>query len=324
MMKKISVLMSIYNEDWDEILESISSIINQSYKNIEIILVFDNKERKDFAEIYNQLSQMDNRIHIIVNEQNIGLANSMNIAFSYSTGEYIARMDADDIAMNLRFEKEVNILNQGKVDIVCTSYTMIDENSKQLDCKFNEYSNKELMIKLPYTNTVHHPTVMMTRTIFEKVKGYRNFPCSQDYDMWLRMLEVGARFYIINEPLLKYRIRNNSISISKSLQQSLTIMYIRKLMKERKTNGQDSFSENNYQLFLKKHKLYDEKYITSYNKWKKLKDKIDSMRGQRTIKKHLMKIYLCLNSSYYRMIYFNNLILMVQFKIQSLFNNNIS
>ena len=105
MMKKISVLMTVYKEKENELKESFESIINQTYKNLEIIVVFDYPDepwRIDFIKKYN-----DSRVKIIVNKKNIGLPLSLNKALKYVTGDYIARMDSDDVSTLDRFEKQI-------------------------------------------------------------------------------------------------------------------------------------------------------------------------------------------------------------------------
>ena len=100
--------------------------------------------------------------------------------------------------------------------------------------EYTKYSSNEIIKLLPYQNTIHHPTVMIKKNIIESVKGYRNFPCAQDYDLWLRLFEKNISMGILNKLLIKYRIRKNSISQSKKLKQINTVWYIRKCFWEQK------------------------------------------------------------------------------------------
>lgn len=103
-MKKISVVMSIYNENIDEIKASIDSILNQTYENIEFIIILDNPTRLDINVLLTEYQKNDTRIKVIYNQKNEGLALSLNKGLEIATGEYIARMDSDDISLQDRLK----------------------------------------------------------------------------------------------------------------------------------------------------------------------------------------------------------------------------
>ena len=299
LFKKVSVLMSIYNESLEEIKMAIDSILLQTYQKFEIILISDNINISSEIKVYLKCLEKNPKIKVIYNKKNIGLAQSMNKAFSFSTGEYIARMDADDFSMKERLEQEVNILeNKKEIGLVCSDYTYMDESSKDMNKQCSSFNNKDIIIKLPYLNVIHHPTVMMRRKVFEKSGGYRNFPCAQDYDLWLRMLDNGIKFYIINIPLLKYRIRSSSITSTKTFQQSLTVRYIKKLYIQRKKYGYDSFSEENYINYLKKNHLDDPVYLKKCEKGRAIKIKKDNCDSK--IKKLFLMGRLFFEFDFYR------------------------
>lgn len=255
--KKISVLMSVFNETESEIKEAIESVLNQTYSNLELIIVNDNPFRTELDLFLVDYAANDDRIIIIKNESNLGLALSMNEAFKHASGNYVARMDSDDISELNRFEQEVRIIEQGICDFVFTNYNYINEDSRFLNSGLAELGmikKEEMIYGIIFGSIIHHPTVMFRREIFERVGGYRNFPCAQDQDLWIRMAENGCKFAYIDYVLLHYRIRNNSISQSKRYKQFLTIYYIKLLMRERMRNqGKDSFSVANYNAFIDKH-----------------------------------------------------------------------
>lgn len=270
-MNKISVLMSVYNEEEKDILASVNSIMNQSYQNFEIIIVNDNPNEIKYKNILNKIQKMSDKIKIVNNDKNIGLAKSMNKAFSLSKGEIIARMDSDDISYPKRFEKELEVINNG-FDLVCTRYEYIDENDDLLNKESDYYSSNAIQKILPHANIIHHPTVMFKRKIFETVNGYRNFPCSQDYDLWLRMLENNSKIYMIDEVLLKYRVRCNSITKSNTMKQILTLSYIRNLYNQRKQRSVDNYSIDNYNNYLEKCGLGNRLVEANYYKYKKIEE----------------------------------------------------
>lgn len=268
---ELSVLMSIYNETLKDITEAIDSVLNQTFSNFELLIVDDNPSRTDHKALLEEYKQKDSRIVIIENPKNIGLAMSMNKAAAKASSDILVRMDADDICLPERFDEQYQLLRSNCYDLVCGRFTEIDEES--LDIEANdihpEYkTSEEIAQTLPYKSVIHHPTVMMTREIFERVNGYRDFPCAQDYDLWLRMLDANATFAMTNKTILKYRIRRESISSLKKIKQRLTVEYIRDLYIERLRKGKDCFSKEHYQKYLSKHiknELQDSELIEQGN-----------------------------------------------------------
>lgn len=254
MVTTISVLMSIYNESEKQIRESIESILRQSYQGFEFIIVCDNPSREKEVELILDTYQ-DRRIVLLQNEKNIGLAMSMNRAAEVAKSDVFARMDADDIANETRLEEEYKALIDNKVDVVFTNFTYIDEQSSDIKDKRHSFPSslngmvpsKDIALR---PNLIHHPTVMMRREMFEKVGGYRDFPCAQDSDLWMRMQESGAIFYLLKKTLLKYRINSEGTTQKRYFKQQLTMHYIYSLSIERLVSGQDSFSQRNYDNYL--------------------------------------------------------------------------
>lgn len=255
----LSVLMSVYNETESQIFESVSSILVQTFSEFELIIINDNPQR-DLLLYFKSFH--DERIRFYANTRNIGLAMSMNRAASLAQTNMFARMDADDIAEPNRFEQEIRAIEENNADFVFSSFRRIDENSKLLDTVISDcyYTQKEwskaILLK-PYE--IHHPTVMFKRDIFERVNGYRDFPCSQDVDLWLRMAECGCRFYKINKPLLRYRINKNGVTSRKWFLQKLTVNFIFELGCLRLLRGNDNYSIENYNAYLLRYGIENNK-----------------------------------------------------------------
>jgi len=225
----ISVLMSVYNETVEEISQSIDSILTQSYRHFELIVVVDNPTYTIAIDLLSEYAKLDSRVKIIVNKENIGLAMSMNVAAEVASGEYMLRMDADDICMPDRFQMQYDIINGSKYDLVCGNYDFIDENGEALQQKASVYTDKQISVLLPYRNIIHHPTVIMRAETFRRMGGYRNYKCAQDYDLWLRMKKAGCNFHMMPEKLIKYRVRQASTTLQNRYKQSCTGDYIRSL-----------------------------------------------------------------------------------------------
>ena len=302
---KISVIMSFYNEKEEEITKSINSILNQTYKNWELILICDNPSRLETYNLLKKIYKYEKRIKLSINSQNIGLALSMNKAIEIAVGEYIARMDSDDICILNRFEEQINFMKKNNLDLCCSEFLFIDEEDKIFFKEYTKYSSNEIIKLLPYQNTIHHPTVMIKKNIIESVKGYRNFPCAQDYDLWLRLFEKNISMGILNKPLIKYRIRKNSISQSKKLKQINTGWYIRKCFWERKKNGKDSFTIENYNEYLRKQKVFDSNYNKKFKKDQNFKNKIDLYKKNNKSIYYILIMFLFIRSSFYKKYYIN-------------------
>ena len=146
----VSVLMSIYNERIEWIKQSVESILNQTYKDFEFIIVIDNPEMDlECRKYLEKRTYEDARIKLIWNEKNIGLAQSLNKGIKIAKGEYLARMDADDISLSDRLEMELEYLNKTKCDLVSTNKINIDENDNIIsyDLSIKKDPNKHLLIR---------------------------------------------------------------------------------------------------------------------------------------------------------------------------------
>ncbi len=242
----VSVIMSCYNETEQDLQDSIESILNQTYRNIEFLIVNDNPNNINLKKILNKYRLNDTRIKIINNSFNIGLSKSLNKALSVSSGFYIARMDADDVSYKDRLLKQVTYLETHPYcDLVATNRNDIDESSNIIkECSSIIIPDNIIPIVLKYGSILTHPSIMVKSSILKKLKGYRAFKSAQDYDLWLRMVSLNCKFHIISEPLIKYRIRQNGITNSNFAKMYYESKYIRNLFLQRlNNNGSDSFSD---------------------------------------------------------------------------------
>lgn len=245
-MPKVSVLMSVYNEKFDELQLAVKSVLNQTFKEFEFILVCDNPDNHELKQKLFEIADSDNRVNIVWNKTNIGLALSLNAASEVASGEYLIRMDADDICVLDRFERQIKLIEEGKYDLIWSSYFLIDENGNDIEGTVDEYADNQIAKILPLVNIVHHPTVIMKRSSFEDVGKYRNFPCAQDYDLWLRMLYQGYKMHMMKDKLLYYRVRKCSVTGKRKYQQLCTLDYIRHIYREKIRNGNDIYSYDGY------------------------------------------------------------------------------
>lgn len=288
-MDKISVIMSVYNETANEIKKSIESILNQTYQNLELIIISDNPQNEEIETAVLNHAKNDKRIIYYKNGNNIGLALTLNRALDYAKGEYIARMDADDISVPNRLEKQLSYLkNNPDYGVVGTNKINIDENDNILSYGRDlPASFEETRKSLQYISMVVHPSVMFKKSHILSVGKYRNFPAAQDLDLWLRLIANNVKIGFINEYLIQYRNSTKNISGGSPLKQWLCGKYARKMYKQRISRGGDSFSERELELYLSKNNSVSER-----EKFKKSKIMFDKSRYELRNKNYMKGLYL--------------------------------
>lgn len=232
MKEKVSVLMCVYNEDIPTLKKAIYSITQQTYTNIEFIIVIDNPARKDVIHFLENLKQ-GFPIRYSVNEQNIGLAKSLNIGLLQCSGNYIARMDADDVSELDRIEKQMVLLKNNDFDIVGGYIQLIDKNDniikERKDFPIKSESIREMLL---FRNCIPHPTWIVRKELYQALQGYRNIKAAEDYDFLIRAAKAGAKFGMLTEICLKYRINDNSISRNNLAYQMLIMQAIQNQYKK--------------------------------------------------------------------------------------------
>lgn len=220
---KVTVMMTVYNGE-RYIATTIESILNQTYSDFEYLIVNNGSTDKtvDIIGSYN-----DSRIKLLHNETMLNLAESRNICFQEARGEYLAWIDADDISLPERLEKQVEVMEKyPEVGLCSTDLKCIDEEGAVLGDKgWYQKSPIPLEWKLIWENQIAQPTVMLRKSVVEKhnFRYRQDFPPSEDYDLWCRMALV-THIYRIYDVLLLYRIHSNSTgakNLSKSYKMAL-------------------------------------------------------------------------------------------------------
>ncbi|RLD62356.1 MAG: glycosyltransferase family 2 protein [Bacteroidetes bacterium] len=210
-MTKVSIIMAAYNAE-KYITQSIESLINQTYTDFELILI-DDGSTDETKNIINHFSDNDDRIIPVFNEKNLGLTKNLNKGIALSNGEFIARMDADDISYLTRLEKQVEFLkNNPGIDLVGTASIDIDKNGMELNKRIVPETHQQIVNLLPKANPISHPTVMFRKKSFSKVNFYNvEYKTTQDYELWFRAIGAGLKFYNLQEILLQYRMDDTYI-----------------------------------------------------------------------------------------------------------------
>ena len=197
-----SIVMSVYN-DCTHLEDAINSILNQSFSNFEFIIVDDGSTDPSVSIIrdFN-----DSRIKLFIQEHK-GLPSALNYGILNSTSDLIVRMDADDVSLLDRIEKQVAFMEKNpEIALIGGSATLIDSNSKAIGKRIVPDNEEVILGILPYACPTIHPTLCFMKFLFDRLGGYREiFTYSQDYDLILRIVDSGYRITNIPDILLEYR-----------------------------------------------------------------------------------------------------------------------
>ena len=206
----ISVIMPVYNCE-KYLSDSISSILCQTYGNFEFIIIDDGCSDSSLEQIM-KFAKVDSRIKIISRE-NKGLVASLNEGISLARGEFIARMDADDVALPSRFADQLNYFNSHPdVDILGGQARLIDEKGQLAGLVRKPLKEECIRESLKYRCPLIHATYMVRQEVYRNLNGYRDLLSVEDLDFLIRAHEVGYKIGNLPNEVLLYRI--NSIGMS--------------------------------------------------------------------------------------------------------------
>lgn len=226
-MPKVSVIMPVYNGQ-EFLRETMDSVLNQTFTDFEFIII--NDASKDSTEEIIK-SYEDDRIVYLKNEQNLGVAGALNRGLENAKGEYVARIDADDIAMPERFQKQVEFMDKHPDVGVCGSHIRIfEQDGAERDFKYSEL-DAELRVDMLFNSAFAHPAVMLRKSVLDKNKIFynRDFEKAEDYRMWYDIMRV-SKGYNLQEPLLRYRHHQNQVTKVKVEEQTVAVNKMRKVM----------------------------------------------------------------------------------------------
>lgn len=245
----ISVIMSTYNEE-KYIETSLKSLLNQTFKEFEIIIV-DDASTDNTKQLIQNLQ--DERIRLICNEENQGLTKNLNKALKYVTGKYIARMDGDDIAFPTRFEKQVQYMEKHPETMLVSCYTKSFGDS---DLVFALPDDSEVLkVRMLVRPVYAHPGFMMRRKLIEAGYQYNEeYRTAQDYEFASRVAEK-YKIGLVPEVLLLYRVHKKQISAKAGNQQFDNADKIRKRQLERLGVQLSETEWKNYQDLVKESKV---------------------------------------------------------------------
>lgn len=210
---KITVLLPVYNCEL-YIKTAVESILNQTFTNFELLII-DDASTDATVSILKKFD--DPRIQLIEKPLNSGYTNSLNYGLKIAKGQYIARMDADDISYPERFARQIDYLDNHPDVVVCgTTYKIVDNDKKIILPQDHE----AIKIGLLWGNCVSHPSVMIRKKIVDdfSIRYDTSKEPAEDYDMWVRLLSIG-KLHNLKEILLEYRVYGNQVSRKRAEEQ---------------------------------------------------------------------------------------------------------
>ena len=211
-LPKISVIMPVYNGE-KYLAEAIESVLNQTYSNFELIILND-KSTDSSKAIIQSYQTKDDRIVFIDKTENVGPATLRSEGFDVAKGEFIALLDADDIAMPNRFEKQIHILRNNENIGVCGSwFTTFGEKVSDKIIQHPENHN-QIKVNFLIDCTIGNSTAFFRKNLLEGIRYDKDFVPAEDYHLWSRLI-TKTQFHIIQESLVRYRIHDTNISQTK-------------------------------------------------------------------------------------------------------------
>ena len=208
---KISLIMSVYNGE-DYLSEAIESVLNQTLKEFELIVINDCSSDST-SEILNKYAELDDRVKVHTNEVNLRLPASLNKAMSFAQGKYIARMDADDICLPERLEKQYKFMEENPHIALSSCKFMTLKNgvisSGGCGGKTDKESIKALLL---VTNPILHPGIIAKADVIRTLGYDKNFTCTEDMELWTRFVMAGHDAQIMPEYLMIYRLHDKQIT----------------------------------------------------------------------------------------------------------------
>ena len=211
MKPDISVIMSVYNGE-TYLEEAIESVINQTFKNWELIIIND-CSTDSTGEILSEFASKDERIKVHTNEVNLRLPKSLNKAISLCTGKYIARMDADDICLPDRFEKQFKFMEENRSVALSSCRFMTMKNGVYASGGAGgRCDNNALKARLLVVNPILHPGVIAKAEVMKKLNYDTTLTCTEDLELWTRMVMDNQKIQILPECLMLYRLHDKQIT----------------------------------------------------------------------------------------------------------------
>ncbi len=242
---KISLIMSVYNGE-DYLRDAIESVLNQTFRDFELIVINDCSTDKT-SEILNRFAAQDARVVVHNNEVNLRLPSSLNKAIEKARGKYIARMDADDICLPERLERQYAFMENNPALALssCRFMTLKNGVISAGGCggKCDHESLKALLL---VTNPILHPGIIARADAIRSLGYDKTFTCTEDMELWTRFVMAGHKMEILPEYLMIYRLHDKQITETTLEKQRKEVIAIQKQYYGKLLSGMDEAMEAFY------------------------------------------------------------------------------
>jgi len=299
----VSVVMPVYNSE-RYLREAIESILNQTFKDFEF-LIFDDGSTDRSKEIIKEYVAKDNRIIPFYSDINCGYVVHLNKGIELAKGEFIARMDSDDISLPTRLEKQISRLKEDvSIGIMGSSTIIIDKYGKKNRTDYRETNPDLLRWYTFFYNPFSHPTVIIRKVVFAEVGFYDEDKIpSEDRDLWARVALTQFKFCNLKDPLLLYRMHGDSISdrkkedqnaissevlrnhIQKTIGESVPLQVIPIFKNFHLTNVEIPFSA--HRCAIRVLKKLEKKFLRTYSLSPEIKARVNQMVAERELHLHI-------------------------------------
>lgn len=205
--EKLSVLLPVYNTRSDWLSLAIESVLNQTYRDFELLLLNDGSTNPDTLATLAAFEKADNRVRLVHNPENMGLPKTLNRGLTLARYDWIARMDGDDISEPQRFERQLAYLGRHP-DIAILGTELMAFGDKQEIFHYAE-RHEDIVTAMLWVCSIPHPTVMYRKEVILAAGGYpTDYPNAEDYALWTKIVahHPNVRFAIVPEVLFKYRM----------------------------------------------------------------------------------------------------------------------
>lgn len=219
----ISVILPVYNGG-KHLSEAIESILSQTFKEFELIVIDDGSTDQTLS-ILHDYQIKDTRISVISRE-NKGLIETLNEGVDFARGEWIARMDADDIALPHRFERQLEWLKETHADI-CSSWVQRFGSWDKRVVRLRQ-TDAAIKMEMLFCSPFVHPAVIMRTNLARQLRYDKAWKHAEDYDLWERAAETGCKMTNVPEVLLLYRVHDLQVSSVASVEQHKLTQKIRR------------------------------------------------------------------------------------------------
>lgn len=281
----VSILMCVYIEPIEYVENAVESIVKQTYRNLEIIIIIDNANRKDVVQYLEELN--DIRVHYYINEKNLGLATSLNIGLRVCHGKYIARMDADDIAVPERIEQQYIYIKKNRVDILGGSAYVIDEKGIKIGQIKPPILDKFIQEYIMCGGALPHPTWFAKKSVFQRLEGYREITSIEDYDFLIRGILHGYKFGCLQNTVIYYRRNLKGISQNNKGRQAVLSKLLRLQYREKRIYTLNELTE-----LISEKECEINKMVYYYNAMRKMRNLLIDGKYVKISLKELFFIFL--------------------------------